>query len=62
MELISLSFCSKIKEVSPVDEKSSPTSRFWKEDIKIAREYNKTIRERKRSLHQDLLVEWAVRI
>ncbi|XP_015791874.1 uncharacterized protein LOC107368544 isoform X2 [Tetranychus urticae] len=49
----------KIKEVSPVDEKSSPTSRFWKEDVKIVREYNKTVRERKRSLHQDFLQEWA---
>lgn len=43
-----------------MDEKSTPTARFWKEDIKIVRDYNKTIRERKRSLHHDLLEEWAV--
>lgn len=51
----------QIKEVTPTNKISSPTSRFWQEDIKIARDYNKTSHgERKRSLQQDLLEEWAV--
>lgn len=47
----------KIKEIAP--ESSMPrTQRFWKHDIKIARDYNRTIHETN-DLGQEFLQEWA---
>lgn len=51
----------KIKEVTPVTALSSPTSRFWKEDVKIARDYRKTFNDDVYdSLGEGFLREWAV--
>ncbi|XP_067124254.1 uncharacterized protein [Centruroides vittatus] len=49
----------KIKEVAP--KTAAPqTSRFWKEDLKIARDYNKTISKSEgRELGKEFLDEWA---
>ncbi|XP_074035150.1 uncharacterized protein isoform X1 [Leptinotarsa decemlineata] len=35
----------KIKEVAPIHPKDNARKRFWKHDIKIARDYNKTIQK-----------------
>ncbi|KAK8771143.1 hypothetical protein V5799_025612 [Amblyomma americanum] len=46
----------KIKEIAP--ESSMPrTQRFWKHDIKVARDYNRTLHES--DLGQEFLQEWA---
>lgn len=49
----------KVKEVAP--KTAAPqTSRFWKEDLKIARDYNKTFsRSEGRELGKEFLEEWA---
>lgn len=47
----------KIKEIAP--ESSMPrTQRFWKHDIKVARDYNRTLHE-SNDLGQEFLQEWA---
>ncbi|KAH8031949.1 hypothetical protein HPB51_022147 [Rhipicephalus microplus] len=46
-----------IKEIAP--ESSMPrTQRFWKHDIKVARDYNRTLHE-SNDLGQEFLQEWA---
>ena len=52
-----------MKEVMPMPSFSKlSTSRFWKEDIKIARDYNRTFDSKRRdSLGKEFLEEWAVR-
>lgn len=49
----------KIKEVVPIKAMSKETARFWKEDVPIAREYNRTL-PRNASLGKEFLQEWAV--
>jgi hypothetical protein len=49
----------KIKEVAPYSSMSASTRRFWKEDIKIARDYNKTESEGQNTLGEEFLREWA---
>ncbi|XP_074601897.1 uncharacterized protein LOC141855680 [Brevipalpus obovatus] len=48
----------KIKEVTPSNKIPSPQSRFWTEDVKIARDYN-THSQRRETLPHELLQEWA---
>jgi hypothetical protein len=45
--------------VSPLTALSSPLSRFWKEDVKIARDFNQTF-DGHASLGENFLREWAV--
>jgi hypothetical protein len=49
----------QIKEVTPMKSLSSPLARFWKEDIKIARDYAFT-HDPEQSLGEDFIREWVV--
>ncbi|KAI1295681.1 Uncharacterized protein HDE_05382 [Halotydeus destructor] len=48
----------KIKEVAPMSSMSSATSRFWKEDVKIAREHPEST-SNLNTMGEDFLKEWA---
>ena len=56
-------FCSQIKEVTPMKTLSSPMARFWKEDVKIARNYAASLDpDTSLSLGDDFIREWVVSV
>jgi len=57
-----LSLFEQIKEVTPITALSSPLGRFWKEDIKIARDFSREDDRAGSSLGENFLRQWAVSI
>lgn len=50
---------TQIKEVTPMKTLDSPLARFWKEDIKIARDYAVSL-DPENSLGEEFIREWVV--